>query len=180
MKKYLLITVLICSLFFAACEQNKTVQTNTNTTNLSNAADTNSAKKEDASEDHRVKVKSENTFDETYAKLKKAIEDNENLTIITELDHAANAKKAGMELRPTKLIIFGNPKLGTPLMNADQTIGIDLPQKFLVYEDETGGVFVVYNDPKHMAEDHKVSGQDEITTKMSGALKMLAETAAKK
>ena len=180
MKRILSITILICSLFFVACEQNKTAQTNTNTANLSNAADTNSAKKETSSDEHRIKVKSENTFDETYAKLKAAIEANENLTIITELDHAANAKKADMELRPTKLIIFGNPKLGTPLMKADQSIGIDLPQKFLVYEDEKGEVFVIYNDPKHLAEDHKISGQDEITAKMSGALKVLAEAAAKK
>lgn len=180
MKKNLSITILICSLFFIACEQSETAQTDTNTANLSNAADTNTAKKENSSEEHRVKIKSENTFDETYAKLKKAIEDNENLTIITELDHAANAKKVEMELRPTKLIVFGNPKLGTPLMKAGRSIGIDLPQKFLVYENESGEVFVVYNDPKHLAEDHKISGQDEITEKMAGALKMLAETAAKK
>lgn len=183
MKKFLLIAALTCSVFFAACEQTNKSANNANITNQTNSAATNTANKSDkenSDDEHRVKIKSENTFDETYAKLKKAIESNENLTIITELDHAANAKKADMELRPTKLIVFGNPKLGTPLMKAAQSIGIDLPQKFLVYENEGGEVFVVYNDPKHLAEDHKISGQDEITTTMSSALKMLAETAAKK
>ncbi len=112
--------------------------------------------------------------------MKKTIESKEPLTIVAELDHSANAKKAGMELRPTKVIMFGNPKLGTPLMKANQAIGVDLPQKMLVYEDEKGDVYIVYNDPKTLADNHNINGQDEILNKISEALKGLAEAATKK
>ena len=132
------------------------------------------------SAERHIKIKSENSFDETYALLKKTIESKEPLTIIAELDHSANAKKAGMELRPTKIIMFGNPQLGTPLMKANQEIGIDLPQKMLVYENDKGEVFIVYNDPASLTENYQISGQDETITKISEALKGLAETAAKK
>jgi uncharacterized protein (DUF302 family) len=85
-----------------------------------------------------------------------------------------------MELPPTKIIMFGNPKLGTPLMKANQEIGIDLPQKMLVYKDGNDDVFVVYNDPKALAENYGIKDQDAITAKISQALKDLAETATKK
>ena len=112
--------------------------------------------------------------------MKKAVESKEPLTVIAELDHSANAEKAGMQLRPTKIIMFGNPKLGTPLMQENQAIGVDLPQKMLVYENEKGDVYLVYNDPKTLAENHGISSQDEIISKISEALKGLAEAATKK
>ena len=125
-------------------------------------------------------LKSQNNFEETYAKLKSAVEKNDALKIIAEIDHAGNAVKNGLKLRPTKLLIFGNPQLGTPLMNEAQTLAIDLPQKMLVYETETGEVFVAYNDPLYLAKRHNVSDSREEFAKIAGALKTLAETAAGK
>lgn len=176
MKNLTLSAVLLLAIFSIACE---TPNTNTNQTN----ANENSAQKEtsakETSERH-IKIKSENSFEATYAKLKKTIESKEPLTIVAELDHQANAKKAEMDLRPTKVIMFGNPKLGTPLMKANQAIGVDLPQKMLVFEDEKGDIYLVYNNPKALAENHVIEGQDEVINKISDALKGLAETAAKK
>lgn len=177
MKNIILLAMLFSIASFSACEAENSQNTTNLITNQTNSAET--LPKENSAERH-IKIKSENTFDETYSALKKAIESKEPLTIVAELDHSANAIKADMELRPTKIIMFGNPKLGTPLMKANQAIGVDLPQKMLVYEDESGDVFVVYNDPKMLAANHNISGQDEVLEKISGALKGLAETATRK
>lgn len=76
------------------------------------------------------------------------------MTVFARIDHAAGAKQAGMALRPTELLIFGNAKAGTPLMRAGQTIGIDLPLKMLGWEDAAGKVWLSYNDPVWLAERH--------------------------
>jgi uncharacterized protein (DUF302 family) len=77
-------------------------------------------------------------------------------------------------------MIFGNPKLGTPLMQQAQTLAIDLPQKMLVYQTETGEVFVAYNDPLYLAKRHNVSESREEFARIASALKILAETATGK
>lgn len=180
--KFLVAFLFLMILVISACEQSDTAQNNSteNSANMvENKAETFVEKSESLTERH-IKIKSENNFDDTYAALKNAIESKKPLTIVAELDHSANAKKAEMELRPTKVIMFGNPKLGTPLMQQNQAIGVDLPQKMLVYEDETGGVYVVYNDPKMLAESHNIEGQSEILLKISEALKGLSEEATKK
>jgi uncharacterized protein (DUF302 family) len=125
-----------------------------------------------------VSMESANSFTATYSKLRTSIEANSNLKIVAELDHQQNAQSVGKTLRPTKLIVFGNPNLGTPLMKAAQTIGIDLPQKMLVYEDENGKVHIAYNDPTYLLERHGVSGQSEIAVKISTALNTLVKGAA--
>ena len=76
------------------------------------------------------------------------------LNIFARIDHAAGAKKVDKQLRPTEVLIFGNPKGGTPLMQCAQTIGIDLPLKALVWEDEQSQVWLSYNDPAYIAERH--------------------------
>lgn len=160
------------ALLISACEQNKTAQNNANALPNQNSE----TKKTDTG---LISFKSQNTFDETYSRLKKAVEGNDALAIISELDHAGNAGKADMQLRPTKLLIFGNPKLGTPLMNDNQTVGIDLPQKFLVYENEKNEVFVVYNDPMYLAKRHNLDEKREEFSKISNALRGLAEAATR-
>ena len=102
---------------------------------------------------------------------------NPNLEIAAEVDHQSNAQSVGLQLRPTRLIVFGNPALGTPLMQASQTIGIDLPQKMLVYEDATGQVFVAYNDPGYLAERHGVPASLDEIGQIRTALGQLAESA---
>lgn len=179
MNKLWIILLLAGGLFLSACENNAPAKNSAVNAQNQNAPTEPKPAEKPTAERH-IKIKSENSFDETYALLKKTIESKPPLTIVAELDHSANAKKAGMELRPTKIIMFGNPQLGTPLMKANQEIGIDLPQKMLVYENDKSEVFIVYNDPANLTANHNISGQDEIVSKISEALKGLAETAAKK
>ncbi|MGI8642695.1 MAG: DUF302 domain-containing protein [Thermomicrobiales bacterium] len=123
-----------------------------------------------------ITVESSRSVQETMDRLETALEEND-LIVVARIDHAANAENAGLELPPTQLIIFGNPQLGTPLMQSERTVGIDLPQKFLVWEDADGTVYVGYNDPVYLAERHGISGQDDVIQQVSQALAMLAETA---
>lgn len=109
------------------------------------------------------------SFNETYQKLRTIIENNPNLKIILELDHQANALKVDIDLPPTKIIMFGNPKLGTPLMNASISTGLDLPQKILVAERD-GKVYVIYNDPMYLKQRHLIKGEDEVLEKITNAL----------
>lgn len=81
------------------------------------------------------------------------------ITILARIDHAAAAAKVGMKLRPTEVIIFGNPKAGTPLMQAAQTIGIDLPLRALVWQDEVGKTWLAYNDPTWLAKRHNAPAE---------------------
>lgn len=126
-------------------------------------------------DDGLVTIESSHSVDETFNRLRTAIENSDALTVIATVDHAANAQNAGMQLPPTRLIIFGNPNLGTPLMQSSRTIGIDLPQKFLVWEDMGGQVFITYNDPAYLSRRHGIGGQDEILEQISTALRNLAE-----
>lgn len=117
-------------------------------------------------------------FEMTYAQLKSAIESNGALTLVAELDHAQNAASAGLELPPTRLLVFGNPQLGTQLMQAEQTVGIDLPQKMLVWQEAEGdAVYVAYNDPFYLAERHGIEGEDDVLSTIQGALRSLTDAA---
>jgi len=102
-----------------------------------------------------------------------------DLTLMTRVDHRANASGAGLELRPTTLFIFGKPQAGTPLMVDAPTIAIDLPQKLLVVADqESGTVRVVVNDPVHLAHRHGLDGEDPRIQRLAGVLRAIAEDAA--
>ncbi|WP_303318876.1 DUF302 domain-containing protein [Flavivirga abyssicola] len=116
-------------------------------------------------------------FDTTYQKLKSVIENNPNLRIIAELNHQANASSVGLELSPTRIIMFGNPNLGTPLMQNAQTIGLDLPQKVLVYQDAEGVVKVSYNNPLYLRDRHGIKNQEDILNKIAGALNKITDAA---
>ena len=96
-------------------------------------------------------------MEETLANLEAALEENGLLTVAV-VDHSANAANAGLELPPTRLVIFGNPNVGTPLMQSERTVAIDLPQKMLIYEDEAGDVYAAYNDPQYLAQRHGLNG----------------------
>ncbi|MFP4346313.1 MAG: DUF302 domain-containing protein [Anaerolineales bacterium] len=113
---------------------------------------------------------------ETVSRAQDAMEER-GLTIMMTVDHGANAEGADLELRPTQLIVFGNPQLGTQLMQAGQSVGIDLPQKMLVWEDAEGQVHLAYNDPQYLAQRHNLSGVDEVLSTISGALSAIAEEA---
>ncbi len=123
-------------------------------------------------------VTSTQDMDTTYSTLVGAIENAEPLILVRELDHAANAGTVELSLNPTRLLIFGNPNAGTPLMQAEQSIGIDLPQKMLVFEDDAGVVSIAYNDPFYLAARHGIEGEDARLTVISEALAGLANMAA--
>ena len=99
--------------------------------------------------------------------------------VIARVDHAAAAAAVDLALAPTEALIFGNPKAGTPLMQAAQTIGIDLPLRALVWQDASGATFVGYNDPRWLAQRHGVeAGNEAILNKMSELLTAAADEAA--
>jgi uncharacterized protein (DUF302 family) len=100
------------------------------------------------------------------------------MTVFAHVDHAAGAAAAGMPLRPTELLIFGNARTGTPLMEATQTLGIDLPLKALVWQDASGAAFLSYNDPAFLAHRHGIDGASNPTVEaMAAALKAIASKA---
>jgi uncharacterized protein (DUF302 family) len=95
------------------------------------------------------------SVDETVEKLK-AILQAKGVTLFALVDHSGEAEKVGLKMRPTKLAIFGNPKGGTPLMLASPLVAIDLPLKILIWEDETGKVWVSYNSPQYLKTRHNL------------------------
>ncbi len=100
------------------------------------------------------------------------------LTLFARIDHAAGAAAAGLALRPTEVLIFGNAKGGTPLMQAQQTIGIDLPLKALIWQDAAGKTWLSYNDPAWLAKRHDACAEAAATiTALSAALEALAKRA---
>ncbi len=99
------------------------------------------------------------------------------ITIVTRWSHNAGAKKAGISLRPTELLLFGNPKLGSHFFTSNQTAGIDLPMKALAWKDEKGQVWLTYNDPVYIANRHGIHDRSKIVKKMTGALNKLTNVA---
>jgi uncharacterized protein (DUF302 family) len=100
-----------------------------------------------------VKIPSHHSVDETVAKLE-AILTSKGVTLFALVDHSGEAEKVGLKMPPTKLLIFGNPKAGTPLMLASPSAAIDLPLKILVAEDAQGKVWISYNSPEYLQERH--------------------------
>lgn len=112
----------------------------------------------------------------TLDRLQAALE-SKGITIVARVRHQQNARDVGLELRPTELLIFGNPKLGTPLMTARQGAGIDLPMKALAWEDADGQVWLSYNDPAWIARRHGITDREPVVEKMATALEALTEGA---
>jgi len=125
-----------------------------------------------------IRIKSKHNVSETLDKLEMALKDK-GMTIFKRVSHSDGAARVGLELRPTELMIFGNPRVGTPLMQCQQLAALDLPQKALVYEDEHGQVWFAYNDPEYMAQRHNVSGCDDVVSKISNALANFARVATR-
>ena len=131
------------------------------------------------SETEIVTKVSAQSFEETYTKLRSVIDNNPNLKILLELDHQANAAKVDLQLPPTRIIMFGNPRLGTPLMLGGDYTGLDLPQKILVSERD-GQVTLSYNDPAYLKTRHNISDRDEVLQKVTGALDKITSAASQK
>jgi len=99
------------------------------------------------------------------------------IKVFARIDHATGAAEAGLELRPTELIIFGNARGGTPLMQSVQTVGIDLPLKALVWEDASGTTWLSYNEPSWIAQRHNIPNAEPIVSKMTAALSAMSRKA---
>jgi uncharacterized protein (DUF302 family) len=100
-----------------------------------------------------VDVPSRHSVDETVRRVKNILQ-TKGITLFALIDHSGEAEKVGMKMRPTKLLIFGSPKAGTPLMLAAPSIAIDLPLKILVWEDAQGKVWLSYNSPEYLQQRH--------------------------
>jgi uncharacterized protein (DUF302 family) len=115
-------------------------------------------------------------FQETESRLEKAIKEK-GLTLFAKVDHAEGAKEVGLVMKPATVIIFGNPKGGTPFMVAAPRAAIDFPLKALVWENTEGQVLVSYNTLDYVVDRHKINGQEERVEKLDGLLAALAKAA---
>ena len=125
-----------------------------------------------------VSVRSAHDVATTVERFLAALEAN-GLKVFARIDHAAGAAGVGKELGPTRVVIFGNPKVGTPLMQCARTVAIDLPQKALVWRDEDGRVWFSYNDPQYLADRHGVGECGGVVRKVERVLGKLAAAATR-
>ncbi len=123
-----------------------------------------------------VTLPSANSARETFERLK-ALLAQKGIQVFAHIDHAAEAKKVGLPLRPTQVLIFGNPKAGTPLMQSRQTMGLDLPLRALVWEDDEGKVWLTYRRVADLARQHHVTCGDETIKVLDNGLAGLARAA---
>jgi uncharacterized protein (DUF302 family) len=123
-----------------------------------------------------IEVKSPYAVKKTADRLESALE-AKGMTVFARINHSEGAKKAGIELPATELIIFGNPKVGSPLMQCNRTVGIDLPQKALIWQDDNGQVWLSYNNPRYLARRHGLSECTQVIEKVEKALSSFAKAA---
>ena len=124
-------------------------------------------------------VKSRHAVDVTVERAKRMLE-HHGFRVFGVIDHADNAKQADLELPPTRLLVFGNPKGGTPLMRANRLIGIDLPMKLLVWEDGNGVVWISYNEAAYLQRRHHLNGQAQRFARIAQLLEDVSRATAKK
>ena len=116
-----------------------------------------------------IKLKSPYSVAKTIDRFEHAVK-KKGMTIFARVDHTKGAKKVDLKLRPTTVLIFGNPKIGTLLMQSQQTAGIDLPLKLLAWQDADGQVWIAYNDPGYIAKRHNITDRDPVIAKMRKAM----------
>lgn len=114
---------------------------------------------------------------ETVDRLAAALKEK-GITPVARVDHAAAAKGAGLHLKPTEVLLFGNPKLGTPLMQVNRHVAIDLPMRVLVWEDDGGQVWIGYTPPDTLKTRYKIEGREDVLKTMAGALEAFTSAAA--
>src|SRR5258705_8720141 len=100
------------------------------------------------------------------------------MRVFARINHAAGAAAAGLSLRPTEVLIFGNAKAGTPLMQSVQTVGIDLPLKALIWQDAAGKTWISYNEPGWIAQRHGIADAQAVVNKMANLLSAISRKAA--
>ena len=123
-----------------------------------------------------IKVKSQFSVKGTTRRLVNIL-NNKKMTVFNQVEHDKNAQSVGLELPATKLVIFGNPKMGTKLMQCAPSVAIDLPMKFLISKDSKEQVWISYNSPQYLVERHDIKGCEAIVAKMTGALAKISSKA---
>lgn len=124
-----------------------------------------------------IAIKSPHSVKLTMDKFEAAVK-AKDMNVFARIDHAAGAQRVGQTLRPTELLIWGSPQAGTPMLLCAQTVGIDLPQKTLVWQDAKGDVYLAWNDPVHLVRNrHETPGCEGITGKVAAALQAFAAQA---
>ena len=126
-----------------------------------------------------INVQSDFNVKETTDRLE-SILNEKGMTIFNQINHSDAAQKVGVELRETRLVIFGNPKVGSPLMQCQQSVAVDLPQKAIIWEDDKSKVWISYNDPRYLGKRHNIIGCDEVISKVEKALSGITKAAATK
>ena len=126
-----------------------------------------------------VNVSSDFSVKETGERLETILK-KKGMKIFNHINHSEGASSVGITLRDTELIIFGNPKVGSPLMKCQQTVALDLPQKALVWKDENKKVWISYNDPKYLVQRHDLKGCEKVLGKVEKALAGITKAAATK
>lgn len=116
---------------------------------------------------------------ETLDRLEAIVKKN-GLTVFARIDHAGGAKSVGVAMKPNQMLMFGSPKLGTPLLVSNPRIGVDLPIKVLAWEDAAGASWVAYTDPQVLKARYGITDRDPVFAKMAGALAKMTGIAAKK
>lgn len=130
-----------------------------------------------AASDGVVNVASNHSVSETADRLERVLQEK-GMTVFNRIKHSEGAAGVGVKLNPTELVIFGNPKVGAPLMQCQQKVAIDLPQKALVWQDDAGQVWISYNDPSYLQRRHSIEGCELVLAKIEKALAGLTATAA--
>lgn len=133
------------------------------------------ASAQDAGSEGLTIIESDQSFEDTWAALAEALQSNENIRVLGQTDHAAAASSAGLDLDPNRVVFFGNPALGTPIMQASRSAALDLPQKIQVYE-VGDKAFVAYNSADYLGARHAAADVDSLTT-IAGALANFASAA---
>lgn len=126
-----------------------------------------------------INIPSEFGVKETADRLE-SILNEKGMTIFNRINHSEAAAKVDVELRETELVIFGNPKVGSPLMKCQQTVAIDLPQKALIWQDDMNKVWITYNDPRYLEKRHSISGCEQVISKIEKALAGITKAASMK
>lgn len=124
-----------------------------------------------------TRLESRHSVKDTADRLAKALADK-GIKVAARIDHAAGAKSVGLEMPPAEVVMFGNPKLGTPLMLANPEIAIDLPMKVVIWQDKAGKVWIGYTPPDALKSRYAVAGNDEAFKAMAGALAAFTKEAA--
>jgi len=129
--------------------------------------------------DGMLSIESQFNVKTTADRLDKILKEK-GMTIFNKIKHSKSAEKVGIQLNDTELIIFGNPKAGSPLMKCQQTIAIDLPQKALVWKDKNNKVWISYNDMRHLEKRHDVKNCEKAISKVEKILANITTSAANK